>query len=141
MEFEVIGYPQDDTKLSPFLQERGGGVAGKEDRYTSPTMNRSDPHELWEHVLAQVELSVSPANFNTWFKESSIVTSIWLPANSTAVTLPTCTPASLPSIPELFAQDAFVEVVAGVDRFGELGLEVVRGLGEHAAGDSVHHWQ
>lgn len=36
-------------------------------------MNHSDPHELWEHVLAQVELSVSPANFNTWFKESSIV--------------------------------------------------------------------
>lgn len=36
-------------------------------------MNRSDPHELWEHVLAQVELSISPANFNTWFKESCIV--------------------------------------------------------------------
>lgn len=36
-------------------------------------MNKSDPHELWEHVLTQVELSISPANFNTWFKESSIV--------------------------------------------------------------------
>jgi chromosomal replication initiator protein len=36
-------------------------------------MNRSDPRELWEHVLTQVELSVSPANFNTWFKDSSIV--------------------------------------------------------------------
>lgn len=36
-------------------------------------MNRSDPHELWEHVLSQVELSISPANFNTWFKESHIV--------------------------------------------------------------------
>lgn len=36
-------------------------------------MNRSDPHELWEYVLSQVELSISPANFNTWFKESHIV--------------------------------------------------------------------
>lgn len=36
-------------------------------------MNRSDPRELWEHVLSQVELSISPANFNTWFKGSSIV--------------------------------------------------------------------
>ncbi len=36
-------------------------------------MNRSDPRELWEHTLTQVELSVSPANFNTWFKDSSIV--------------------------------------------------------------------
>ncbi len=37
------------------------------------TMNRQDPHELWEHILSQVELSISPANFNTWFKESCIV--------------------------------------------------------------------
>ncbi|HVX90105.1 MAG TPA: chromosomal replication initiator protein DnaA [Candidatus Paceibacterota bacterium] len=36
-------------------------------------MNRSDPRELWEHMLTQVELSVSPANFNTWFRDSSIV--------------------------------------------------------------------
>lgn len=36
-------------------------------------MNRSDPHELWEYILSQVELSISPANFNTWFKESTIV--------------------------------------------------------------------
>lgn len=36
-------------------------------------MNRSDPHELWEYVLSQVELSISPANFNTWFRESFIV--------------------------------------------------------------------
>ncbi len=36
-------------------------------------MNRSDPRELWEHALTQVELSVSPANFNTWFRDSSIV--------------------------------------------------------------------
>jgi chromosomal replication initiator protein len=37
------------------------------------TVNRSDPHELWEYVLSQVELSVSSANFNTWFQNSSIV--------------------------------------------------------------------
>ena len=37
------------------------------------TVNRSDPQELWEYMLTQVELSISPANFNTWFRESSIV--------------------------------------------------------------------
>lgn len=37
------------------------------------SLNRSDPHELWEYVLTQVELSISAANFNTWFRESSIV--------------------------------------------------------------------
>lgn len=37
------------------------------------TMNRLDTRELWEYVLTQVELSISPANFNTWFRESSIV--------------------------------------------------------------------
>lgn len=42
-------------------------------RILLPTMNRQDPHELWEHILSQVELSISPANFNTWFKESCIV--------------------------------------------------------------------
>lgn len=36
-------------------------------------MNRSDPHELWEYILTQVELSISAANFNTWFKDSAIV--------------------------------------------------------------------
>jgi chromosomal replication initiator protein len=36
-------------------------------------MNRTDPRELWEHVLTQVELSVSPANFKTWFGSSHIV--------------------------------------------------------------------
>ena len=37
---------------------------------TLATMNT---HELWEHILSQIELSISPANFNTWFKSSSIV--------------------------------------------------------------------
>jgi chromosomal replication initiator protein len=36
-------------------------------------MNLFDPHELWEHILTQVELSISPANFNTWFRDSSVV--------------------------------------------------------------------
>lgn len=35
-------------------------------------MNHSDPHELWEYILSQVELSISSANFNTWFRESHI---------------------------------------------------------------------
>lgn len=39
----------------------------------SNVVNRSDPHELWEFMLTQVELSISSANFNTWFRESSIV--------------------------------------------------------------------
>jgi chromosomal replication initiator protein len=42
------------------------------DAYTTPTMNRTDPHELWEFVLTQVELSISQANFNTWFRDSFI---------------------------------------------------------------------
>ncbi len=33
----------------------------------------TSPYELWEYVLSQVQLSVSPANFNTWFQSSSIV--------------------------------------------------------------------
>lgn len=36
-------------------------------------VNHSDPHELWEYLLTQVELSVSAANFNTWFQQPSIV--------------------------------------------------------------------
>ena len=43
------------------------------DRYTTFTMDRIDPHELWERTLTQVELSVSPANFNTWFRDSAII--------------------------------------------------------------------
>ncbi|MHB0865852.1 MAG: chromosomal replication initiator protein DnaA [Minisyncoccota bacterium] len=36
-------------------------------------MDKSNPKDLWEHVLTQVELSISPANFNTWFRNSFIV--------------------------------------------------------------------
>ena len=44
------------------------------DAYTSEhVMDRSNPKELWEYILTQVELSISPANFNTWFQDSSII--------------------------------------------------------------------
>lgn len=36
-------------------------------------MDKGNPRELWEYVLSQVELSISPANFNTWFRNSFIV--------------------------------------------------------------------
>src|SRR3989344_2153455 len=36
-------------------------------------MDKENPRELWEYVLTQVELSISPANFNTWFRNSFIV--------------------------------------------------------------------
>jgi chromosomal replication initiator protein len=36
-------------------------------------MDKGNLKELWEHVLTQVELSISPANFNTWFRNSFIV--------------------------------------------------------------------
>jgi chromosomal replication initiator protein len=36
-------------------------------------MDKRNPRELWEYVLTQVELSISPANFNTWFRNSFIV--------------------------------------------------------------------
>ncbi|VAW31799.1 Chromosomal replication initiator protein DnaA [hydrothermal vent metagenome] len=37
------------------------------------TLLTTDPHELWEYILSQVELSISPANFNTWFQSGSII--------------------------------------------------------------------
>ncbi|MHB8913560.1 MAG: chromosomal replication initiator protein DnaA [Minisyncoccota bacterium] len=36
-------------------------------------MDKGNTKELWEHILTQVELSISPANFNTWFRNSFIV--------------------------------------------------------------------
>ncbi len=36
-------------------------------------MDKWNPRELWEYILTQVELSISPANFNTWFRNSFIV--------------------------------------------------------------------
>lgn len=39
----------------------------------APNVSHTDKHELWEYMLSQVELSISSANFNTWFRESAIV--------------------------------------------------------------------
>ena len=36
-------------------------------------MDKGSPRELWEYILMQVELSISSANFNTWFRNSFIV--------------------------------------------------------------------
>lgn len=36
-------------------------------------MDAGNPKELWEYVLTQVELSISQANFNTWFRSSHLV--------------------------------------------------------------------
>jgi len=36
-------------------------------------MDKGNPRELWEYILTQVELSISPANFNTWFRNSFII--------------------------------------------------------------------
>ncbi len=36
-------------------------------------MDKGNIRELWEFILTQVELSISSANFNTWFRNSSIV--------------------------------------------------------------------
>ena len=36
-------------------------------------MDKGNPRELWEYMLTQVELSISPANFNTWFHNSFII--------------------------------------------------------------------
>lgn len=36
-------------------------------------MDTSNPKDLWEYILTQVELSISTANFNTWFRNSFIV--------------------------------------------------------------------
>src|SRR3989338_667228 len=41
-------------------------------RIIKDVMDKSNPKELWEYILTQVELSISPANFNTWFHNSFI---------------------------------------------------------------------
>ncbi|GIW68304.1 MAG: chromosomal replication initiator protein DnaA [Candidatus Parcubacteria bacterium] len=37
---------------------------------THPSLN---PHELWQSVLVEIELEISPAQFKTWFRGTSIV--------------------------------------------------------------------
>jgi len=36
-------------------------------------MDKGNLKELWEYILTQVELSISSANFNTWFRNSFII--------------------------------------------------------------------
>ncbi|MBI4088927.1 chromosomal replication initiator protein DnaA [Candidatus Kaiserbacteria bacterium] len=36
-------------------------------------MDKGNLKELWEYILTQIELSISSANFNTWFRNSFIV--------------------------------------------------------------------
>ena len=43
------------------------------ERILRSIMDKGNPRELWEYILTQIELSISPANFNTWFRNSSIV--------------------------------------------------------------------
>src|SRR3989338_5865374 len=42
-------------------------------RIIESTMDKGNPRELWEYMLTQVELSISSANFNTWFRSSFVV--------------------------------------------------------------------
>src|ERR1035437_71217 len=44
-----------------------------QEAYTRNIMDKGNPRELWEYMLTQVELSISSANFNTWFRNSFIV--------------------------------------------------------------------
>ena len=68
MEWELIHNILTD---SPFTASLGTTGAG---RILNDIMDIKDsPRELWEYVLTQMELSVSSANFNTWFRDSSIV--------------------------------------------------------------------
>src|SRR3989344_314351 len=59
----------DTNRFSPKIQS----VDCFKKRILENIMDKGNPKELWEYVLTQVELSISPANFNTWFKNSFIV--------------------------------------------------------------------
>jgi chromosomal replication initiator protein len=71
-------------------------------------VNRSDPHELWEYILTQVELSITPANFNTWFSDSAIVK-----VEEGIVTI---------GVPSLFYRDWYLK------KFNSLLLKILRGV-------------
>jgi len=59
--------------IVPVFPRTATGVLFLLTAYTLGTMDKGNPKELWEFVLTQVELSISPANFNTWFRTSFIV--------------------------------------------------------------------
>ena len=47
------------------------------EEYTPPTATMgspviSDTKQLWEGALTEIELSVSKANFTTWFKDTAV---------------------------------------------------------------------
>ncbi len=58
----LTGSPQ-KTSMPCFLYKR----------ILQDIMDKGNPRELWEYILTQVELSISPANFNTWFRSGFIV--------------------------------------------------------------------
>ncbi len=58
----LTGFPRNATDA--FLSQSA---------YTPHIMDKGNLRELWEYVLTQVELSISAANFNTWFHNSFIV--------------------------------------------------------------------
>jgi chromosomal replication initiator protein len=72
------------------------------------TLDRTDLHELWEQVLTQVELSISPANFNTWFRSSTIVK-----IEDGVVSI---------GVPSLFFKDWYVK------KFNSLLLKIIRDI-------------
>jgi chromosomal replication initiator protein len=85
-----------------------GAMQDSKDTYTTSTMNRSDPHELWEYMLTQVELSISPANFNTWFKNSQI-----MKIEEGVVTI---------GVPSMFFRDWYIK------KFNPILLKILRGI-------------
>tara|TARA_B100000508_G_scaffold60333_2_gene47460 strand:+ start:18190 stop:19545 length:1356 start_codon:yes stop_codon:yes gene_type:complete len=69
-----------------------------------------DTRELWEKILAQVELSISSANFNTWFKDSGIVR-----IDDSVVYI---------GVPSQFFKDWYIK------KFHKLLLQIVLGISE-----------
>jgi chromosomal replication initiator protein len=69
MEYRKLVYAHDTNRFSTKNQS----VFCFQEEYTPSTMDKGNPRELWEYVLTQVELSISAANFNTWFRNSFIV--------------------------------------------------------------------
>ena len=70
-----------------------------------------DTRELWEKILAQVELSISSANFNTWFKDSGIVR-----IDDSVVYI---------GVPSQFFKDWYIK------KFHKLILQIVLGVSEN----------
>jgi chromosomal replication initiator protein len=71
-------------------------------------MDRSNLRELWEYILSQVELSISPANFKTWFTDSHIIK-----VEEGIIYI---------GVPSQFFRDWYIK------KFHQLLLKIVRGL-------------